>query len=200
MADLTPDRSVLSAYLDGALEPGELDRVVELLRDPEAAAEFKAVREAKRVLRALPAVEPPAWVLSDDHEGDRLSAYLDGELPTEEAAAIVTHLTTCRRCREELHDLDRSRTAVRSLPGLEVPGLPIRPDAPRRSHLRPVRPRAMVAATAGLVAVLALLTTITSRPPDPGVTLVDLEARHVTRMSVEPGAGVFPPVLGEVGP
>lgn len=38
----------------------------------------------------------------DRHPEERLSAYADGELPAEEAAALEEHLETCTECRREL--------------------------------------------------------------------------------------------------
>ncbi len=210
MAAVTPDPdrfAVLSAYLDGELDDGELDEVIALLsEDPEAVAEFRRIRDTKRVLRALPVVEPPGWLLDVEHYGDRLSAYLDGELPTEEVTSIVHHLTTCRVCREELHDLDRSRIAVRALPGLDVPRFvappeprpAASPEPERRRHR--LRPRPVAAATIGLVAVLALLSILSPSASDPTITMSDLEARHIARVSIEPGFSVLPASVEAVDP
>ncbi len=211
MAAVTPDPDrfvVLSAYLDGELADGELDMVIGMLSDdPEAAAEFRRIRDMKRLLRALPTVEPPGWLLDVEHYGDRLSAYLDGELPTEEVTSIVHHLTTCRVCREELHDLDRSRIAVRALPGLDAPRF-VPPPGPRPSassepeRRRPhrLRPRPIAAATIGLVAVLALLSILSPSASDPTITMSDLEARHIARVSIEPGFNVLPASVEAVDP
>lgn len=38
----------------------------------------------------------------DRHPEERLSAYADGELPPEEAAAVEDHLEACTECRREL--------------------------------------------------------------------------------------------------
>jgi len=200
-----PDRlSILSAYLDGELRDGELEVVVGLLGvEPDAAVEFRMVRDAKRVLRALPELDPPEGLLDAAHYGDRLSAYLDGELPTSEATVIVHHLTTCRVCREELYELDRSRVAVRALPGIEAPPFLVeetapRREPPRRRHRPAARP--IAAATVGLIAVLALLSLLRSPTPAPTVTLTDLGTRHVARVSVEPGFTVLPASVGGVEP
>jgi len=47
-----------------------------------------------------------------DEIRERLSAYLDGELPPPEAALVVEHLESCPGCREELDDLRRLRDQV----------------------------------------------------------------------------------------
>lgn len=54
---------------------------------------------------------PCAWT-------DRLSAYLDGDLPQGEQAALAAHLPSCASCREVLHDLRLVVAQARSLPDL----------------------------------------------------------------------------------
>ena len=46
---------------------------------------------------------------------DRLSDYLDGELPEPERAALEAHLDTCAACRDTLADLRRIVVRARSL-------------------------------------------------------------------------------------
>ena len=46
---------------------------------------------------------------------DRLSDYLDGELPEPERAALEAHLDTCASCRDTLADLRRIVVRARSL-------------------------------------------------------------------------------------
>ena len=74
------------------------------------------------------------------HVQDHLSAYLDGELPAPERAAVETHLRTCPECARHLEELSAVDEAAReldveppagyfdSLPGRVVARLP----APRR--------------------------------------------------------------------
>ncbi len=50
-----------------------------------------------------------------DNWTDRLSEYLDGELPESERAALEAHLETCPSCRETLADLRRIVVRARSL-------------------------------------------------------------------------------------
>lgn len=49
------------------------------------------------------------------HPEEKLSAYVDGELPPEEVAAVEAHLAGCAECRalvEDLEVLDRSGTVT----------------------------------------------------------------------------------------
>ncbi len=50
----------------------------------------------------------------------KLSAYVDGELSEEDAAAIGEHLTHCEACREELSRLEVVSEALESLEGAEA--------------------------------------------------------------------------------
>ena len=49
------------------------------------------------------------------HEQDRLSAYLDGELPAPERAAVAAHLAGCSECEEQLAALAGVDEATRQL-------------------------------------------------------------------------------------
>ena len=49
----------------------------------------------------------------------KLSAYLDGELPPEESAALEEHLARCAACREELSRLAFVSEALETLDGAE---------------------------------------------------------------------------------
>jgi anti-sigma factor RsiW len=56
-----------------------------------------------------------------DEQRERLSAYLDGELPASERAPLEHHLAGCAECRRELDELREVRALLRSMP---VPALP----------------------------------------------------------------------------
>jgi len=56
-----------------------------------------------------------------DEVRKRLDEYLDGELSTEEAAAVEEHLTACGACRAEHEALKQTVSLVRSLPKAEPP-------------------------------------------------------------------------------
>ncbi|MDR9451744.1 MAG: zf-HC2 domain-containing protein, partial [Acidimicrobiia bacterium] len=83
------------------------------------------------------------------HPSELLSALLDGELTGDEEVRIAEHLATCSGCREELDDLNAARTAVRSLPVVEMPpGLGLSGEQP--AEVRPLtrRPPVWIAAAA----------------------------------------------------
>jgi anti-sigma factor RsiW len=53
-------------------------------------------------------------------DGKKLSAYVDGELSREDAAAIGEHLVHCAACREELSRLEVVSETLESLEGAEA--------------------------------------------------------------------------------
>lgn len=188
MAGMTADRErvslLLSSYLDGELRDDELQEVVRVLEsDLDAVAEFRRLQAVRRSVRTLPLLALPIELLPGDHLTEELSAYLDGELATGELPNVVAHLRACDECRAELADLDRSRTAVRALPGIEPPVFLDAERAQRRDRNRRVWP---AAAIAGGVAATALAFTISaSRAPEPAsVDLADLQSRHTAVASV----------------
>ena len=200
MADVTPvphDISeLLTAYLDGELQPGELEIVVHHLTDcSNCILEFHELKETRAALRALPFLKAPEHLVPSGHYGTSLSAYLDGELPTAEFDNVFVHVQQCAECRADLQELDAARTAVRSLPGLEPPDfLGVRHD--ELSARRRARPGRVAAAVAGIAAVAVLAVGVLS-PGDEPVSAVDLDNfadRHVARASVEPGFQVIPAV------
>ena len=92
-------------------------------------------------------------------DGKKLSAYVDGELPPEDAAAIGEHLARCAACRDELSRLAFVSEALETLDGAE-------PDpyfAPRLKRLavaersRGWARRAFVPAAAAAAAALSLV-------------------------------------------
>src|SRR4030066_1860463 len=52
---------------------------------------------------------------------DRLSAYLDGDLPEKEREGIAQHLRQCVRCAEEERALKETLTLLRNLPAGQAP-------------------------------------------------------------------------------
>ena len=56
------------------------------------------------------------------HPSMLISAYLDGELSRDEVGRLLDHLAGCGRCAAELEATQHVRTAVRSLPMMELPG------------------------------------------------------------------------------
>ncbi|MEJ7764743.1 MAG: zf-HC2 domain-containing protein [Acidimicrobiales bacterium] len=55
------------------------------------------------------------------HPGDLLSAWLDGELEPEDAAAVASHVDSCSACAAERDEVQAGRLTLRSLPLLEAP-------------------------------------------------------------------------------
>ncbi len=192
MAGMNPPEAnlsiLLSCYLDGSLEPSELAEVVVALEnDLGAVAEFRRLREARRAVRLLPLLDVPLHLLPGEHMSVELSAFLDGELTTTELPVVAAHIDTCIDCRHELADLDRSRTAVRALPGLEPPAfLSIQREvalAPRRG----VRTTAAVLVGAAAVAIAFSFGPFASSSEPSSVTISDLDARHAAVASVPSG-------------
>ena len=56
-----------------------------------------------------------------DEQRERLSAYIDGELPSAEAQQLEAHLASCAECRRELDELRQLRTLLRALPSPRPP-------------------------------------------------------------------------------
>jgi anti-sigma factor RsiW len=195
MAGVTPVSDhlsvLLSCYLDGELTPDELAEVVVALEhDLDAIAAFRSLQHARRDVRQLPTLQPPLYLLPGGHLGEELSAYLDGELTTIEMPAVSAHIAECTDCRMELGDLDRSRIAVRALPGLEPPEF-LEVKRAERNHRRTVWP---AAAVAGSVAAAALAFTIASggggvQPA--AIELADLQTRHAAVASAPGGVSAF---------
>jgi anti-sigma factor RsiW len=194
MARLIPDPDargeLFSAYLDGQLTPDEVAMVSDLLDgDEEVIREFRSLQRIRRSLRLLPEFEVPASLLPDGHLGDRLSAYLDGELVTLEHRRVTRHVVDCPDCRIELQELDRARIAVRSLPGVDTTSTGEIPVTPPVRHKR-----RYVAAGIGAAAVAAALVVglAVGNGDEPAFSLDDLGTRHVARASAEPGFAVLP--------
>jgi anti-sigma factor RsiW len=188
MAGVTnvPERvsMLLSCYLDGELTRDELTEVVEALESSlDAIAEFRRLKDARRTLRTLPTLHVPLNLIPGGHLGEQLSAYLDGELVTAEIPVVSSHLDGCPDCRRELGELDKSRTAVRALPGVEPPEfLSVR--AEQKKSRRGIRTAAAVAVGAAAVSLAFAVTPLgNSDDPSAQVSIIELESRHVARAS-----------------
>jgi anti-sigma factor RsiW len=184
---------LVSAYLDGQLQPGELDLIVEHLAEcGECIAEFHQLKEIRAALRTLPFLEMPERLLPDTHLGEQLSAYLDGQLDTMEHDFVISHLEFCTDCRLELHELDAARTAIRSLPGLDPPEfISIHKERVERERWS----RRRVAATGVGIAAAAALVFATFGGSGPTGADVDINPffdQHRARVSVESGIGAVP--------
>ena len=185
---------LLSGYIDGALTPEELVEVAAHLEEClVCVAELRELQAVKRAVRTLPLLQLPERVLDDVHVGEALSAYLDGQLDTSEQSLVVDHLERCDRCRDELHDVDAARTAVRSLPVLDPP-VPLLPEIRRDGAGHPVRK--VVGWAAGIAAAAALVVGVTvNRPAPEPIDLTSFGERHLARQSVTEGIQVVPAVF-----
>jgi hypothetical protein len=144
-----------------------------------------------------------------DHEGERLSAYLDGELPPGERLAVEAHLAACASCTALLDDMRAVDAWAASLPA-EAPGgyfetfpsrVVARVGASRPSaRVRRLPAWTWAAAAALLLAVVAPLTLrreppvaapkATTVPPAPRPASGGLEQK---RESDAPSTPVAPP-------
>lgn len=175
---------LLSCYLDGELTKDELVEVVDALEtDLDAIAEFRRIKASRKALRTLPTLHMPLELLPGGHLGEQLSAYLDGELITAEIPVVSAHIDSCADCRRELAELDRSRTAVRALPGVEPPEFlaPRREDKRRRVGTRTA---AAVAAAVAAVSIGFAVAPFDSNDSGEAVSIADLGSRHIARASI----------------
>jgi hypothetical protein len=103
------------------------------------------------------------------HVQERLSVYLDGELPQAERAEVDAHLRGCAACARHLEELAAVDAAARDLPVPAPPGyfdsLPARVAArlPAPRPTRRPRPQTWVWAAAAAALALAVLTPLTVR-------------------------------------
>ena len=195
MAGMSPEarQELLSAYLDGELKPGELAMVDRMLAEDETVvAELRSLQMVRNAVRFLPELEVPERLLPEGHYGDRLSAYLDGELATAEMQAVSLHLGSCPECRDELQTLDRARIAIRALPGIEPPELlELRRDV--EEARRRIRVSRMAVWAGGVAAAMILLVSLAAaQPNEPAVNLAELGDRHVARASASSGFSILP--------
>ncbi len=58
---------------------------------------------------------------SNDNSAELMSAYLDAELPADEAEAFERHLAESPEAREELEDLRKVMQLVQALPDVDAP-------------------------------------------------------------------------------
>ena len=97
------------------------------------------------------------------HPEEQLASYVDGTLESRERAEVDAHLRECETCRHEVELAGRARTALVTLPELDVPPETVRPGieraAPRwrRDRFRRTAWATGFAAAAGIAAILALV-------------------------------------------
>ena len=107
---------------------------------------------------------------------DLLNAYLDGELDADERAQVERDLAASVELRQELAELDATRTLLRGLPAVE-PARPIqRPASMPTPSRRPRRLGTAVAAVAAIwVVVLGVGVSLGSLPIVPEVEQLALQ-------------------------
>ncbi|MGA7228905.1 MAG: zf-HC2 domain-containing protein [Acidimicrobiia bacterium] len=121
------------------------------------------------------------------HAGELISAYLDGELNRSEVDQLFSHLGSCGKCAAELEDTQSVRSAVRSLPLLELPsGLVPEADA----EVIPLRRNRgfLVGAAAAVVALVIAIASLVTPPARP-ISIDDLNSRFGARVSLDPAFG-----------
>jgi len=133
------------------------------------------------------------------HPSELISAYLDGELHGAELKSLLDHLAGCGRCSVDLEELQRVRSAIRSLPVLELPeGVVPEADA----DVVPIhRNRGLwVGAAAAVVALVIAVAALVTPAPEP-VSLEDLTSRFGARATLDPAFNpakvVVPPEVSE---
>lgn len=120
------------------------------------------------------------------HLGALASAYLDGEVTIAESERVRRHLEECEACRAEMADLHAARSALRTLPTLEVP-VAVFAELGLYDDVVPLRRRAVtwVAAAAAAAALFVGAATLTA--PDPvDVHLEDVAQLHVSQSQLSP--------------
>lgn len=100
------------------------------------------------------------------HPLEQLASYVDGSLKGPERLEVERHLSSCAQCRSEVGAATEARTALRSMPEVEVPadlGVPALEAMEAREAHRPGPPRwvrAMPFVAAAAVVVLLLAITL----------------------------------------
>jgi anti-sigma factor RsiW len=121
------------------------------------------------------------------HPSQLISAYLDGELSRAEIEQLLIHLDGCGRCAAEMQDMQVVRSAVRSLPLLELPaGLIPETDADVVALHR--NRGFLVGAAAAVVALIIAIAAIVT-PSAATVSLEELNSRYGARASLDPAFG-----------
>lgn len=130
------------------------------------------------------------------HPSELISPYLDGELHGVELSRLHQHLAACGKCSAELERIQQVRSAVRSLPVLQLPpGLVPEVD----TEVVPLRRQKgiLVGAAAAIVAAVIAIAALVTPEPNP-VTLDQLNSQFGARASLDPAFGpakiVVPPM------
>lgn len=137
------------------------------------------------------------WPFGDDHEDDRLSAFLDDELSGEEAMEVARHVASCPSCMDDLHGLRTLRQALRSLPPVDPPVDLYPALSARIAALTPDRPSRRTVRLGMAIAASAMLTggaAVVAGGGEQGTVAPPVDAYvadHLARTDVGP---IFRPV------
>lgn len=126
--------------------------------------------------------------------GARLSAFLDDELPEDQALALTRHVTACARCRSELEGLRAAREALRRLPRLQAPVLTSGLAVRRVWRERAAR-RLRVAAVAAVVPAAVLGIVYLAGAEGPGEVVPPTDRFLVEHIARTGGGPVSTPVV-----
>lgn len=131
------------------------------------------------------------------HPSELISAYLDGELIGTEQQKLLTHLSGCGRCSVELEEMQQVRSAVRSLPVIELPdGLIPEADA----EIIPLRHnRGLWVGTAAAVVALVIAVAALVTPPPAQLSVDDLSSRFGARVTLDPSFSPAKLVVPDLG-
>jgi anti-sigma factor RsiW len=133
--------------------------------------------------------------VADRHvTGSRLSAFLDDELPDDQALALTRHVTACEHCYAELEGLRSAREALRRLPRLQAPVLTSGIAARRVWRQRLVR-RARLAAAAAVVPAAVLGVVYLAGAESPGDVVPPTDRFLVEHVARTGGGVVSTPVV-----
>jgi len=121
------------------------------------------------------------------HPTEQISAYLDGELHGQELTRLMDHLSRCGRCSADLEQMQFVRSAVRSLPVLELPEALIPEAEPVVVPLRRHKGMWAGVAAAAVVAAVALAAIVT--PPPDEISLQQLNSMVGARSTLDPVFG-----------
>lgn len=130
------------------------------------------------------------------HPSVMISAYLDGELTRAEASELFVHMGTCGKCVGEMETMQKVRTAIRSLPLIELPPGLLGEAEPVVVPLRKNRGFWVGAAAAGVAVVIAVATYLTPSPS--ALSVDDLNSRFGARVSLDPAFGPAKVVVPDV--
>lgn len=131
------------------------------------------------------------------HPSELISAYLDGELHGAELTHLIDHLGSCGKCSAELEQMQRVRTAVRSLPVLELPEGIVPEADPVVVPLRRNKGLWAGVAAAVVAAVIAIAALVTPAPA--AVSVEDLNSRFGARATLDAAFGPAKVVVPLVG-